>query len=284
VRIPGHLRNVHTRPRVREFVVGVGAALAVLTIHQLLLPRLRRPRPLGPPQPAVLSRVIPEVDASGTPAEALKRVGRAAMVTIVVRPEGFDPDEPRSPGIFGDENSKRIPPPKLDLRLRNVTLGQALGIIRELNPYRFEVSDAGADTIALRFRNGDEAPVVRMHDLGRLDGEAARFSAEFSGTAFGPAVTAAAAAANGGPAAKESRTRSWSAAQLWRVLEEQQSGPSSEFDNRRVGDLWFFRARAAFHEEMDAFLAVLEDPEARANDGGAAAGAPGAAADQGGGR
>jgi hypothetical protein len=277
------LRIVRTRPRLREFVVGVAAALAVVAVHQLLLPRLRRPRPLGPPQPAVLSRVITKVDASGMPGEALKRVGRAAKVTIVIRPEGFDPDEPRAPGIFEDDRSKPIPPPKLDLRLRNVTLGQALGVVRELSPYKFEISGAGADSIALTFRDGDEPPVIRVHDLGRLNGEAARFSAEFSGTAFGPAVTAA-AAANGGPAAKEARTRSWSAAQLWRVLEQQQSGPPGEFDNRKVGDLWFFRAGAPFHEEMDAFLAVLEDPEARADDPGAAAGAGGAAGDQGGAR
>jgi len=277
------LRIVRTRPRVRGFIVGVAAALAVVAVHQLLLPRLRSSRPLGPPQPAVLSRFIPEVDASGTPGEALKRVGRAAEVTIVVRPEGFDPDEPRAPGIFGDDKSKPIPPPKLDLRLRNVTLGQALGVIRELSPYKFEIGDAGDDSISLTFRDGDEPPVVRMHDLGRLNGEAARFSAEFSGTAFGPAATAA-AAANGDPAAKEARTRRWSAEQLWRVLEQQQSGPPGEFDNRRVGDLWFFRAGAAFHDEMDAFLAVLEDPEARANDPRAAAGATIEAGNIGGGR
>ena len=274
------LRIVRTRPRVRGFIVGVAAALAVVAVHQLLLPRLRNSRPLGPPQPAVLSRFIPEVDASGTPGEALKRVGRAAEVTIVVRPEGFDPDEPRAPGIFGDDKSKPIPPPKLDLRLRNVTLGQALAVVRELSPYKFEISAAGDDSISLEFRGGDEPPVIRMHDLGRLNGEAARFSAEFSRTAFGPAVSAA---ANGDAAATEARTRRWSAAQLWRVLEQQQSGPPGEFDNRKVGDLWFFRAGAGFHDEMDAFLAVLEDPEARANDP-AAAGATVEAADQGGGR
>lgn len=283
MRVARFLRIVRTRPRVREFIVGIVAALAVVAVHQLLLPRLRSPRPLGPPQPAVLARLIPEVDASGTPAEALKRVARAARVTIVVLPEGFDPDEPRPAGIFGDDKSKPIPPPKLDLRLRNVTLGQALGVIRELSLYKFEISDAGDDSISLAFRDGDEPPVIRMHDLGRLNGEAARFAAEFARTALGPAVTTA-AAANGDPAATEARTRRWSAAQLWRVLEQQQSGPPGEFDNRKVGDLWFFRAGATFHDEMDAFLAVLEDPEARAIDPGAAAGAGGAAGDQGGAR
>jgi hypothetical protein len=264
VRAARLLRIARSRSFLKEFVVGVAAGVAVVALHQWLLARLRLARPLESPGPALLARVIPQLDAGGTPAEALKRVARAAHVSLVVRPEGFDPDAPReshSPGDLQDGVWRRIPPPTLDVRLRNVTLGQALHVVGELSPYGFRITDCHDDSVTLAFGGDDEVPpVVRMYDLGRLNGEAARFALTFSRAAFG---TDAAATAS----KKDLMTR-WSAAQLWRVLDRQLPGPPVVTDNRAVGDCWFLRADPEFQDGMDAFLAVLEDPEARAGGGG----------------
>ena len=270
------LRSFRTRGLLKEGVAGVAAFLMVLALHQFL-PRLRRPRPLAPPQPAVLGRVIEEVDASGTPAEALRRLAAAARVSFVIRPEGFDPDEPReshSPeDLLPNGGWKRIPPPKLDLRLRHVTLGQALGVLFELSPYGARVKDCHDDSITLSFWGDDDEPppVVRMHDLGRLNAEAANFSAAFSRAAFGTVRQAT----------SDDVAERWSRAQLRRVLDYHLlPGPPVVTGNRAVGDCWFLRADATLQDRVEAFLAVLEEPEARA----AVVAAAGAPATKGGGR
>ena len=261
-------RIFRNRLPAREALAAFAAALVVLLVHQSL-PRLRRPRPLAPPRPVLLSRVVPELDARGTPAEVLKRLAEAARVTFVIHPEGFDPDEPRPSLFSGDGPPIPIPPPQLDLRLRGVTLAQALCIVNELSPYVATVTDCRGDVVTLDFLRGQAPPEVRMHDLSRLDREAAAFSLAFSRTAFGAAA----------PAAPNAPALEWSQAQLRRVLDRQLPGPPEVTDNRTAGAYWFLRAEPAFHDHLDGFLAILEEPEARVAPPapGAAAGAEGAA-------
>ena len=250
------LRSSRNRGLLKEGAAGVVAFVVVLAAHHFL-PQLRRPRPLAPPQPALLGRVVEEVDARGTPAEGLRRLAAAAHVSFVIRPEGFDPDQPREshlPGDFQNGAWRLVPPPKLDVRLRHVTLGQALDVLSELSPYSLRIADCHENSITLSFWGDDEPPpVVRMHDLGRLNNEAARFSAAFSRAAFGTVT----------PAASDDLAKQWSRAQLRRVLDNQLPGPPAVTDNRTVGDYWFLRADPTFQDRVEAFLAVLEDPEAR---------------------
>ena len=251
-------RSFRSRRLARDLTAGVVAFVAVLAVQQLL-PRLRDPRPLSPPQPVVLSRVIEEVDASGTPAEALRRVAAAAHVSLIIRPEGFDPDEPRESFMPGDllpnGQWRRIPPPKLEVRLRHVTLGQALRILIQLSPYSARVADCHDDSVTLSFWGDDEPPpVVRVHDLGRLNDEAAKFSVDFSRAAFGKAA----------PAASDELAKRWSRGQLRTVLEYHLPGAPAVTESRAVGDCWFLRADRNLQERIDAFFAVLEEPEARA--------------------
>jgi hypothetical protein len=249
---PHFLRAFLGSAFVREAAVATLAALVVGAAYLLLQVRAPHEDDVATEPPAVLSKRVPDVTLADSLGTAILALNRAASVRVRVDTEAIHQGQYAGAGLMG----LMVPPVQSpDLRLRNVTLDQALhALLWQVAGDRLQHFVEPDGTIVVTDPAYARRPpqVVRMYDVRPLQGEAAAFSLAFARQAFGPAA----------PGRASDDLLDWSAEQFQVAFERAMgNGQWAHVRHEGVGGYFFVRQTPLRHRRLRALIATMARPQ-----------------------